>query len=452
MLGGQLLKGTENWYVKQVLSYDPQHLIAPNTLLFVRKNDTVDWKKINALKNIAVVSNKGEEELKGASAQITVIAVANMLQAFWTFTSYYRSLFDIPVVAITGTCGKTTTKEMLKHILSNEMSVQTSKSSINEPRQSLHYLLGIEDDTKAAVFELGLGNSGNITHQCQVYQPTIGVITNIGVHHLDGCKDLNGYIKAKGEILQGIRPGGTLIINADDANTKKLPLATYQNKTVTFAINNNADVYATAVQFANRGMKFQVHMNGKTYPAYIPGYGEHQVYNVLAALAVVQELGLSVQRAIAQLKTFEQMERHLQLSKGLGGSTIIDDTWTNNPTSVEAALKVVSSIGKGKKIFIILGDIKRLGQFEKKYHRELGSVVASYSIHTLITVGTKAEDIARQAILDGITAEVYRYKDIQGVYELLQHKLDANSIVLIKGPMSSRAMIQFAQQLKKSEV
>ena len=235
---------------------------------------------------------------------------------------------------------------MLKHILSKEIPVQTSFSSKNEPRQSLPYLMGIDNETKAAVFELGLGNSGNIKHQCMIYQPTIGIITNIGVHHLDGCKDLDGYIKAKAEILEGIKPDGTLIINADDENTKKIPYTSFPGKVVTFGIANKADVRASKIQFVTKGMKFQVHIDKKTYQAYIPGYGEHQVYNVLAALAVINEMGMSIQKAILHLRTFEQMERHLQFSEGLNGSTIIDDTWTNNPTSVEAALKVLHALGK----------------------------------------------------------------------------------------------------------
>ncbi len=151
-------------------------------------------------------------------------------QAYWTFIDYYRNLFQIPVVALTGTCGKTTTKEMIKHIASREWNVQASVSSKNEPRQSLPYLTGIDKSTEAAIFELGLGNTGNIKHQCMIYQPTIGIITNIGVHHLDGCGNLEGYIKAKAEILEGISEGGTLIINADDENTKKNTLAYFQRE------------------------------------------------------------------------------------------------------------------------------------------------------------------------------------------------------------------------------
>ena len=436
--------------MEHVIYYKRHDLTAPNTLLFVSRSDVIDWKELNVKAPTVIITDKSVSELEPALPQTTVIHVRSVIQAYWKFITYYRNLFNLPVVAITGTCGKTTTKEMLKHILSKDMQVQASISSKNEPRQSLPYLMGIDKNTKAAVFELGLGNTGNIKHQCMIYQPTIGIITNIGVHHLDGCQNLAGYIKAKAEIVEGVKPDGTLIINADDEQTKQVPLKSFQGKVVTIGMGNTADVRASNIQFVENGMKFQVHVGNETFPAYIPGYGEHQVYNVLAALAAIQEMGMSIQQAIVHLKTFKQMARHLEFSKGLGGSTIIDDTWTNNPTSVEAALKVLHSIGKDKKVIVILGDIKRLGNFEKKYHQEIGSLIATYTIHTLITIGSKAEEIAKQALAEGITAEVHSFKDVKGVLDVLNPKLDPQTLLLIKGPMSSRSMIEFANQLKGS--
>ena len=151
----------------------------------------------------------------------------------------------------------------------------------------------------------------------------------------------------------------------------------------------------------------------REYDAFVPGYGEHQVSNALAALAAVHEMGMDLKTAISRLKTYKNMDRHLEFSNGKNGSTIIDDTWTNNPTSVEAALKVIDSMGKGKKIILILGDINRLGNFEKKYHREIGSMVANRNIHTLITIGKKAEEIAKQAKRDGSTANIRIFQNVK---------------------------------------
>ena len=450
VLQGKLIHGSEQWSVKQAIYYNRHDLTKSHSLLFVSRNDQINWQEIDRKGPSLIISDKPSTELKNAQSNTTVLQVKSVAQAYWTFIEYYRGLFEIPVVALTGTCGKTTTKEMLKHIASKHWQVQASISSKNEPRQSLPYLTGIDDKTQAAIFELGLGNTGNIKHQCMIYQPTIGIITNIGVHHLDGCLNLEGYIKAKSEIVEGIKEDGTLIINADDANTKKISLKRFKGKIIKFGLQDTADYKASKVEFANTGMKFVLEVADETYNVFVPGYGEHQVYNALAAIAASHEMGLTIRQAIAGLRTFKQMARHLEFTTGLGDSTIIDDTWTNNPTSVEAALKVLDTVGKDKKVILVLGDIKRLGNFEEKYHREIGSMVAVRKIDTLITIGKRAEKIADQAQKDGTSAEVHTFKEVAGVLELLKPKLDADTIVLIKGPMSSRSMIEFANKLKNS--
>jgi UDP-N-acetylmuramoyl-tripeptide--D-alanyl-D-alanine ligase len=450
LLQGELISGSEQWDVREAIYYKRHDFTKRNTLLFVSRSDEVNWNEINHKGPSLVISDKPSSELKNALSDTTVIKVKSLVQAYWKFMDYYRNLFQIPVVAITGTCGKTTTKEIIKHILSKDWNVQASFSSKNEPRQSFPYLMGINEKTNAAVFELGLGNTGNIKHQCMIYQPTIGIITNIGVHHLDGCGNLEGYIKAKSEIVDGITKDGTLIINADDANTKKVPLHSFKGKIIYIGKTSKSDFMASHIQFTENGMKFHINYLNKEYKAFIPGYGEHQVYNALAAIAAVNEMGMDISRAISRLASFKNMDRHLEFSTGKGGSTIIDDTWTNNPTSVEAALKVLDSIGAGKNVILVLGDIKRLGNFEKKYHAEIGSMIAKRNIHTLITIGSKAEEIAKTAIKDGTKADVHMFKDVNGVMEILQPKLDKQAVLLIKGPMSSRSMIDFANKLKKN--
>lgn len=448
LLQAELVSGSEHWLVKHAIYYNRHDLTQKNSLLFVNRSETINWEEIDKKGPSLVISDKPLQELKQALANTTVLRVKSTLQAYWKFIEYYRGLFDIPVVALTGTCGKTTTKEMIKHIASKDWNVQASISSKNEPRQSLPYLIGIDQTTKAAVFELGLGNTGNIKHQCMIYQPTIGIITNIGVHHLDGCKNLEGYIKAKSEIVEGISPDGTLIINADDENTKKVPLQLFKGKIITIGVHGKADYKASNIQFTNNGMQFTLQVSNEKYTVFVPGYGEHQVYNALAAIAAIKEMGLSIHQAISRLKTFKPMARHLEFSTGIGESTIVDDTWTNNPTSVEAALKVLDTIGKDKKIILILGDIKRLGLFEEKYHREIGSMVAERNIDTLITIGKRAEHIAAQAKKDGTNAKVHIFQEVKGILEILKPKLDKDTIVLIKGPMSSKSMIEFANKLK----
>lgn len=450
LLQGKLISGSENWKVRDAIYYNRHDLKNRCSLMFVSRDDRINWNQINKMGPSLVISDKPENELKMAMPETTVIRVESLVQSYWKFIEYYRGLFQIPVVTITGTCGKTTTKDMIKHILSHDKNVQASESSKNEPRRSFPYLMGIDEKTDAAVFEHGLGNSGNIKHQCLIYQPTIGIITNIGVHHLDGCNNLEGYIRAKAEIVEGIRKGGTLILNAEDINTKKISLRSFKGKLIYFGVGGNADFRASLIKFADNGMKFILHHSHKTYDVFVPGYGEHQVYNALAALAAVSEMGFDMNKAIARLATYQNMTRHLEFSTGIGGSTIIDDTWTNNPTSIEAALKVIDAIKEDKNVILVLGDINRLGNYEKKYHQEIGSIIAKKNIHTLITIGKKAEEIAKQAIKDGSRANIHTFTNVDGINKILKPILNDRAILLIKGPMSSRSMIEFANSLKNS--
>ena len=449
VLGGKIITGPVNWTVEDAIYYNRHEHSKRNTLLFTSRGDSINWVAIDKKGPSLVITDKSSIDVKNVLPNTTVMLVTSLVQSYWKFINYYRNQFQIPVVTITGTCGKTTTKDMIKHILSGMWNVQASVSSKNEPRRSFPYLMGIDEHTKAAVFEHGLGNSGNIKHQCMIYQPTIGIITNIGVHHLDGCINLDGYIKAKEEIIGGIKEGGTLILNADDQNSKKLSTNRFGGKIIFFGMDEKSDFRASRISYGEGGMNFTLHVDRAKYSAFVPGYGEHQVSNALAALAAIHEMGVDLKIAISRLKTFENMNRHLEFSKGKNGSTIIDDTWTNNPTSVEAALKVLDSMGKGKKVILILGDINRLGNFEKKYHREIGTMVASRNIHTLITIGKKAEEIAKQAKRDGSTANIKIFQDVNDIGNQLDTILDERSLVLIKGPMSSRGMIEFAKSLKR---
>ncbi len=449
LLEGDLFCGTEDWYIRDAIVYKRHKLERKQTLLFLNKRESMYWGQLEKLSPCVVVTDKPEEELSHVKEHTTVIRVKSMLQAYWKFIDYYRNLFTIPVVAITGTCGKTTTKEMIKYILSKSYFVQATESSKNEPRRSFPYLMGINQKTNMAVFETGLGNPGNIKHQCLIYQPTIGIITTIGVHHLDGCKTLEGYIQAKGEIVEGVRNDGTLILNADDDNIKKIPLSKFNGKIIYFSVTSESDFRAEHINFAKDGMEFELLYKDVYYPVFVPGYGEHQVYNALAALAGVVEMGMEIKEAIDRLFTFENMQRHLEVVNGINGSTIIDDTWTINPTSIEAALKVVDEIGKDKKKILLLGDINRLGDYEKEYHQKVGTMVASRTFNTLITIGHKAEEIGKQAILDGFTGQVHMFSTVEGVQDILVNELDAESILLIKGPMKSRSMIELAHNLRQ---
>ncbi|WLR43128.1 UDP-N-acetylmuramoyl-tripeptide--D-alanyl-D-alanine ligase [Bacillus carboniphilus] len=449
LFNGRILFGNDDWSIHHAIFHKRHKLEHTHTMIFLGRRQKIYWGHISKFTPCLVVTDKKEEDIKKFYPGVTIIQVNNLVHAHWKFTNYYRNLFQIPVVAITGTCGKSTTKEMIKHILQKDHHVQATESSKNEPRRSFPYLMGITKQTDMAVFELGLGNTGNIKHQCNLFKPTIGIITNIREHHLDGCNSIEGYIQAKGEIIDGITQPGILLLNADDQNTKKLPISNFKGNVFYIGVQQPSDYHAKNIVYAVNGMMFDFELNHRQFHAFVPGYGEHQVYNALFSIACAHLLGIGIDTAIEQLKSFRNMARHLEISHGINGSTIIDDTWTINPLSIEAALQVIENLGKHKRKIVLLGNIYRLGTYEEEYHRKVGSAVSEYTVDYLITIGDKAQFISSQAIEDGFKGSVNHFETTEGVFEQLVSLLNEDTILLIKGPMKSKSMIELAQKLKE---
>lgn len=449
IINGKIIQGSTNTIVESS-AYYIEKMEASNSLLFLRMARKVNWERVAQCVPCVVVTDKELEPIKLIN-DCTVIKVDNIEVAFWTFVYYYRKLFNIPVIAVTGTCGKSTTKDMIKHILKYKFNITGTKLSANSRAQNLNYILKIDDNTGAAVFETPVGNPGDITTACKYFKPTIGIITNIGIHHIEGCKTLDNYIKAKGEMLGCIGDNGTLIINADDENTKKLPLHTFKGNLVTFGIKNPCDFQASDVQFVENGMNFTLTFSNIIYKIFVPGYGEHQVYNALAALSAVHQLGVKLEEAIVILKDFKNLPHHIEVNNGINGSIIIDDTWNINPNSLKAAIQVLNGISKGRKRIALITDIQLLGSLELEVHIEAGyMIMENGGLEILVTVGPLTLEMANEAIKSGFNGEYYPFFNEEGIYELLQNKLDSNAILLVKSTgYHDRSILDLVRKLKR---
>jgi UDP-N-acetylmuramoyl-tripeptide--D-alanyl-D-alanine ligase len=447
VINGELVFGDGNFIVKDAMVSHLHKIKMKNTIIFLRRNEAFHARKVSRYSPYIIVTDKNDEEMKHIEAA-GVVRVPNVDDSFWAFTRYYRQLFQLPVVAITGTCGKTTTKEILSHLLSPTYSIQSTIRSRNATRKSFQYLMGIDENTDAAVFETGLRGPGNLHYHCKVYQPTIGIITTIGVDHLDKCKTLDGYIKAKSEIVRGVRKGGTLILNSEDENTKKVSLSDFTGKIIYCGTSEGADYRASDIAYGKNGMSFTLHHKDKTYGTYIPGFGNHQIYNALFALAAAHKIGLSLRKAVLRMRTFKNLERHLQIEKGIKASTIIDDTWSTNPTSITSAIDVLESFGNDRKRVLLLGNIAYLGKHEKKVYHELGKLIASKKIDTLIAVGKNTKHVAEQAKKDGFKGKIYAADSPARVKKYVESLLDEKTILLVKGSMMDTELMGLASSFK----
>jgi len=447
LLNGALIQGADDLLILNT-EYYLKRMKRPNTLLFLRSEWNVDWDVIRKCTPCIVITEKVFESLRSIDG-CTIILVENVQSAYWKFVEYYRRLFQIPVVAVTGTSGKTTTKDMIKHILKKNCNVHGTNASANGRTGHFSYLMGIDETTEAAVFETAVGRPGDITLGCKYFKPIIGIITNIGVTHLDGCKTVEGYIQAKREMVSVLGDEGILIVNADDENSRVIGLENFKGRIVYFGIHSPCHFHASKLQYGDNGMNFVLTFQSMKYSMYVPGYGEHQVYNALAALAAVHEMGTGMKEAAEALRTFKTMPAHLQLVRGIGGCMILDDTWNSNPTSLMAAFQTLNGIARGRERVALIGDIKALGSIAVEVHRQVGDMVAELGVDRLITVGVMAEEIANQAMKRGLRGQVHSYPTIHGVFELLKRVLDQNTLMLVKCSSQDLQIISLIKRFKQ---
>ncbi|WP_175990566.1 UDP-N-acetylmuramoyl-tripeptide--D-alanyl-D-alanine ligase [Bacillus sp. Marseille-Q1617] len=450
---GALVSGSENMDIHDAIIFHQHKLKMTNTLVFIDKRKPISEKKWNRMVRnapCAVITDHDQAAVSGEEG-MTIIQVRNVREAFTKFVKYFRGIYTLPIVAITGTCGKTTTREMLTHILEENHSVVSTEQNDNTPHRSFEYLMKINESTDAGVFETGLGGPGDLRYHCKVYQPDIGIITNIGVYHLDRCKTFEGYLAAKAEMLEGLQNKGTLILNADDPNSSKINLEEYKGNVLYFSIHQPSGFRGTHISISEKGTHFTLHANGRKYPAFIPEIGEHHVYNGLAALRAAVELGVDIKIGIRRLRTFKNLERHFQLRKGRNGSTIIDDTWNVNPTSLKEAIKTLSLIAKDKKRIALIGNVERLNRKTKDIHKELGKYVVEYGIDVLFTYGKKAKILAEQASMESENIIVYPFTSIKGMEKLILKHLDEQSYMLVKCRAGSKPLMRLKERLMSEE-
>ncbi|MBU8879979.1 UDP-N-acetylmuramoyl-tripeptide--D-alanyl-D-alanine ligase [Bacillus sp. FJAT-29790] len=448
ILDGELIQGSDDVIVHYG-AYRLKQIKNRNTIFF-SNTMILDWERLKEFLPLVLVTNQRSSQAKNIK-NLTVIKVKDAEKAYWKFVEYYRNLFQIPVVAITGTSGKTTTKEMVKHILSADKKVAATIGTNNSRTAHLQYLLSIDDETEAAVFETAVGTPGDVLKASEYFKPTIGIITNIGAHHLNYCKTLEAYIDAKGEMIAALNHSGLLIINADDPNSRKIDLSNFHGKIIKIGKDSACHFRASDIKYRKKGMDFIVRHEQNNYPMFVPGFGEHQVYNALCAVAAAHAIGVSLPKAADRLKKFKKFNKQIQVFEGINGSTLIDDTWSITTTSLEAALKVLNEVGKAKKKVAILGTITDLGSWGYVIHEQAGELIHQNGVDVLVTIGFHARIMAEHAVKSGLNAQVYTFNNSPLAYDLLTKIVDENTIILIKGDMYSKPIIELAFKLRKKK-
>jgi len=342
-------------------------------------------------------------------------------------------ILNKPVIGITGSAGKTTTKEMLASILQKKWRIYKTYGNANDYQHTKKAVEKILPKHKAAVLEFGMFYSGGIRKHCSIIQPNIGIITNVGTAHIG---NFNGQIKgvalAKSELIHNMKQTGLLVINGDDTNSRLLTTKGFKGKIFTVGIKNKTTYQAFNIKYAKKGMSFQVVVRGQIYTFFIPVFGKHNIYNALSAIAVADHLNFSPNDMINGLKSFVRPNQRLSVHNLKNNIKVIDDTFSANPNAMKAAIDVLDQIGEGKKI-AVLGTMLEMGKYAVKGHKDVGKYVARKKIDNLITFGVGAEKIGEGAIEAGFNKNKIRhFTDRKKLNSFLISQLSPNVSILIK--------------------
>ncbi|MFZ5965851.1 MAG: UDP-N-acetylmuramoyl-tripeptide--D-alanyl-D-alanine ligase [Bacillota bacterium] len=363
-----------------------------------------------------------------------LIKVEDTLKAFHQLAAYYLNRFNIPIVAVTGSTGKTSTKDMIYAVLSQKYKVLKNAGNLNNHIGLPITVFQLEQGHEAAIFEMGMSSLGEIDRLANIVKPHIGVITNVGLSHIEHLGSQENIFKAKMEIATYMKEKNTLIVNGDDKYLRTLRRTHLDYKIVYAGLEENNDLMPLALKdCGEHGTIFQIEEQGKVYDFSLRVPGIHNVYNALCAIVVGKTLGVEMHLIQKGLQEFEGSSMRLSITNTKMNVKLINDAYNASPDSMKAALSVLSKINSLRKI-AILGDMLEMGEQASPGHYAVGAEAAKYPIDMLIAVGRESVNIGRGAIASGLTqGKVIFCEDNREAITVLDDFLQAGDAVLVKG-------------------
>ncbi len=359
----------------------------------------------------------------GASA----LVVADTRLALGRMAAAWRARFEIPVIAVTGSNGKTTTKEMIAAILRSEFgdAVLVTRGNLNNDIGLPLTLLGLDPSHRAAVIEMGMSHPGEIAYLAPLGAPTVAVVTNAQRAHLEGMGDMNEVAREKGSIFVGLADGGVAVVNADDAYADLWRMMAGSHLLRTFGIEHAAVVRAgVRQQGLTTRLSLQAPEGRAELKLAVPG--RHNARNALAAAAACLAAGIPLAAVTAGLEGFAGLKGRLQRRQGRAGAVVLDDTYNANPDSVRAGIDVLAAT-VGRKV-LVLGDMGEIGEASGQYHDEIGGYAKSQGIDRLLAFG----DASQQAVRN-FGEGARHFCDIEKLIAAVNKELGPETTVLVKG-------------------
>ncbi|MCA9960250.1 MAG: UDP-N-acetylmuramoyl-tripeptide--D-alanyl-D-alanine ligase [Anaerolineales bacterium] len=363
------------------------------------------------------------------------LVVENTMSALQQAAKTWRAKFPVRIIGVTGSVGKTTTKELIHTVLSQQFKTLKSQGNRNNEIGLPLTLLNLRPEHERAVLEMGMYATGEIALLCELAQPAIGVVTIIGPVHLERVGSMDGIVKAKRELIEALPVDGVAVLNRDDDRVMSMAAHT-KARVFTYGLDERADLWASHIQSMGlQGVGFTLHYQGESLNVKLPMLGRHSVHTALRAAAVGMVEGMAWDAIVAGLTT-QRAQLRLVAVPGPHDSILIDDTYNSSPDSALAALNLLHDLD-GRRV-AVLGDMLELGQVEEDAHRLVGRRVADVA-QVLVAVGPRGRWIAEEALRVGMSPlRVLLAEDVETAVSLLADLIQANDIILIKGSLGMR--------------
>ena len=373
-------------------------------------------------------------------SNLPIIAVDDCLSALGAAAKLYREQFNSPVIAITGSVGKTSTKDMIASVFSSTYNTLKTQGNFNNEIGLPLTVFQITSDHQIIILEMGMSALGEIHRLSNIAKPDMAVITNIGVSHIEKLGSQKNILKAKLEIQSGLSADGAIVLNGDDNMLYDLN-GRLSYETLYYGIQNkNCDIVAANIKKSGSGSEFTVSYGGEEYKIRINSAGEHHIYNALAAILVGIRYNIPIAKIIQGISEFSPAGMRQKIVKS-DNYTLIEDCYNASPTSMKSGLEVLFRIYSDHddkwsecRTVAVLGDMLELGKFSQNEHKAVGALVYDFGINVLITVGNEAEYIAAGAIAAGFDPDmVYSFKNNKELTGNIMSILQKGDYVLFKG-------------------
>ncbi|MBI5155144.1 UDP-N-acetylmuramoyl-tripeptide--D-alanyl-D-alanine ligase [Candidatus Poribacteria bacterium] len=379
----------------------------------------------------------GEVSLARQSNGAFLLLVPDTTTALGGIAREWRRRLDPTVVAITGSCGKTTTKDMTAHLLRGSLCVLSTEGNKNNQFGLPLTLLRMREDHQAAVVELGMNHAGELDALTRIAEPDFGILTNVGDAHIGNFDSRDGLIAAKAELFEAMAEETTAILNGDCPGVRRLiERHRLPGRRVTFGVSSACDVEARSVEACTPfGYRFVLRCNDDCVPVYLPVFGRYQVSNALAAAAAASALGVPAAVIAERLETFQapEMRSHIAV---LNGIQVVEDCYNASPTATVEALSSFGELRNANRRFVLLGDMFELGEFTESGHRRVGEAVARARVEMAACVGEHARWIADEACRH--SAPALHFETIEDAVAALRAEMAPGDALLIKGSRAAR--------------